>query len=1024
MATGRWKSRQRRSKGFILIALLALLTMGGLYFFISNLTPEALEARRQNKTNEALTQARDALLGYVIRFRELNPQTTTNALVEVYGYFPLPDLGSARNLNNVGPCAGNLEGCEALNFAGNGANVTVIGRFPWRTLGTGPLRDGHGECLWYALSGSHQRIQQASPMNWDTLSQFNIVIADGTAAMKSAIASAHDQPVAVIFSPGPPLDGQNRSPSTTDLSLVTECGGNYTVSNYLDPGTQLLGGVTNYFTGTASPSHDDSGAIVNPKSLTTQGTVKLRNDGTLWPGNCPPDSSTSCSTAANDIGLPITGNQIFQTLRASSNYRADINTMLDKITECLRDELQTPASFQPMTLANPSVASTKAAGRIYSSNCYDDTATPVNAINPKGYFTHYRDQIFVAACPGALNTVVTDSNSASCAGSLIFSGPRNPANQSRTTATERIAASNYLEDDIANNGNLAGLSALLNTDYSSCTTGRRFAGAGAFSSLASGQIASQDIVRCIPGGPSLNVVAPSVSATAGAVTLANYAPGTQTLTLGSAGINSNAGGAAAQLFACAWNPESHAGGSGFRSYFRFRIQQVGEGFTFAVIDGDRNSSSVCGAARQHLGYSGDNGITPYIEAPKLAIEFDTSRNRDFTESGSTLSNGRNDPCYLSSCGAAQNLASNAHVAVMYWGYGAADSTIPVTQPKQDDNVHGFPWPPDNTLRPTPRNGYYATSPYPDPPPDPALNLAPLDRMGATSPTDTAPAKREFHARVEVTRGFTTPADAKDGVTSVGVKLWIEPHTASNISSMVYNSGSPPTLTVTAASHGLSTGDYVIIKDAIPTGYNGEFPIIKIDNNSFTATLPTGTTNPGRYISSITWADVSGDPDRATVTSANHGLISGNVVTISGAVPTEYNGNRTITRIDANSYRFDLELSYEPGDVTPAIAAARALTPHAVALANTTRAMSELDATFKPIIADTASIYDEQLATPADCSVTACGTGNTCGSDKKCYRPAFRNLRLGFTIGERVTSSTSTARGQLIEIKDRATTWLP
>jgi hypothetical protein len=297
-------------------------------------------------------------------------------------------------------------------------------------------------------------------------------------------------------------------------------------------------------------------------------------------------------------------------------------------------------------------------------------------------------------------------------------------------------------------------------------------------------------------------------------------------------------------------------------------------------------------------------------------------------------------------------------------------------------------------------------------------------MGATSPTDTAPAKREFHARVEVTRGFTTPADAKDGVTSVGVRLWIEPHTASNISSMVYNSGSPPTLTVTAASHGLSTGDYVVIKDAIPTGYNGEFPIIKIDNNSFTATLPTGTTNPGRYISSITWADVSGDPDRATVTSANHGLISGNVVTISGAVPTEYNGNRTITRIDANSYRFDLELSYEPGDVTPAIAAARALTPHAVALANTTRAMSELDATFKPIIADTASIYDEQLATPADCSVTACGTGNTCGSDKKCYRPAFRNLRLGFTIGERVTSSTSTARGQLIEIKDRATTWLP
>jgi hypothetical protein len=87
-------------------------------------------------------------------------------------------------------------------------------------------------------------------------------------------------------------------------------------------------------------------------------------------------------------------------------------------------------------------------------------------------------------------------------------------------------------------------------------------------------------------------------------------------------------------------------------------------------------------------------------------------------------------------------------------------------------------------------------------------------------------------------------------------------------------------------------------------------------------------------------------------------------------------------------------------------------------------MSELDASFKPIITDSATIYDEQLALPADCTITPCNPGSSCGSDKKCYQPSFRNLRLGFTVGERVTSSLSTARGQLIEIKDRATTWLP
>ncbi|MBK9020580.1 MAG: hypothetical protein IPL72_11445 [Sulfuritalea sp.] len=55
---------------------------------------------------------------------------------------------------------------------------------------------------------------------------------------------------------------------------------------------------------------------------------------------------------------------------------------------------------------------------------------------------------------------------------------------------------------------------------------------------------------------------------------------------------------------------------------------------------------------------------------------------------------------------------------------------------------------------------------------------------------------------------------------------------------------------------------------------------------------------------------------------------------------------------------------------------------------------------------------------------ACPNGQRCGSDNMCYRPSFRNLRLGFTTSERPTTSNTTARGQLIEITDRATSWLP
>ena len=990
MMSRRRRSLERSQRGFVLIALVALLAMGGLYFLVSNLTPELMRARHQHKTDEALTQAREALIGYAVRFREDQLSTGTSGLV--YGYLPLPDLGSSRN-NNTG-CT--EEGCDAANFAGNGLNITAVGRFPWRTLGTGPLRDSHGECLWYAVSGSHQRIQRTSPMNWDALSQMDVVVANGTNAMISAIASAHDRPIAVIFSPGPPLTGQDRSASATDS--VTECGGNYVVGNYLDPVVATdLGGVTNYLAGTTNSASGDTSAAT--KSLSAQGEINRRSDGKLWAGGCPANDASACAVVANDVGAAVTSELLFRTLRGSSYFRTDINAMLDRMTTCLRDQVAASIAVTPVALSGFTPPADKTVGRIPTSTCYDDTQ------NPLGYFSNYRDQVFVATKIASDFTVTVDGVAQTCPAAVVF-GSQRGAGQLRTTTAERDTPANHLEGT-----NLTGF----------ITTGAlSFTGPSVFAQVSSSQAASQDIVRCIPAGASLTVAAPIVAASAGNIQLAAYAPGTGVLTLGSVDTSTNYGANPAQLFACTWTPETHASGTGFRSYFRFRIRRVDQGFTFAVIDGDRNGANVCGAARQHLGYSGDSGNLsfPYIQWPKLAVEFDTSRNASFSESGDTLSNGRNDPCYTSSCGG-QGLDNSTHVAVVYWGYGAANATVPVvTKPLQDDNVHGFPTPPDSSARPAPRNPA-AVLPYVAPgPADPVPGVAPLDRMGGTDA-----AKREFHGRIEVTRSFTAPTDAKNGVTTVQVQFWIEPQAAASISAMTYNAGSPPTLTVTAASHGFATGNTVVIKDAVPAGYNGEYAITVIDANSFTATLPSGTANPGRYISSITWANVSGFTDLATVTSANHGLNNGDSITIAGAIPTIYNGVHAITRIDANSYRFGLELDYQPGTMAPAIAAAKALTARATALANTTRPMSALDATAKPLVSDTATIYDEQMSACA-ASAPLCPNGQSCGSDNMCYRPSFRNLRLGFTVAERATTSTTTGRGQLIEIRDRATTWLP
>ena len=174
--------RQRsRARGFALLALLVLLTLGGLYFFVNNMTPEAVAVRRAQHTSDSMNLARDALLGYALKYRE--DQTTDGQSSEVYGYLPLPDLGTTRNSNTS--CT--LEGCDAARFSGitfdatTGVGPTIVGRFPWRMLGTWPLKDGDGECLWYALSASHSRIRKtpvaSSPpaMNWDTLGHLDIV---------------------------------------------------------------------------------------------------------------------------------------------------------------------------------------------------------------------------------------------------------------------------------------------------------------------------------------------------------------------------------------------------------------------------------------------------------------------------------------------------------------------------------------------------------------------------------------------------------------------------------------------------------------------------------------------------------------------------------------------------------------------------------------------------------------------------------------------------------------------------------
>lgn len=735
--------RRTDAQGFVLMALLVLLTMGGLYFLVSNLTPEAVAARRQAQTEAALVEAREALIGYTLKYRDDEAAQGRPGLM--YGYLLLPDLGAARN-NNVS-CT--TEGCDAntptgISCDGNNIYPTMIGRLPWRTLGTGPLRDGHGECLWLIVSSLHLRKQCSNPvlpaMNWDTLGQLDIVTANGTSALNSALA-VHDRPIAIIFSPGPPLAGQDRSnPGGNDVS---QCGGNYNAANYLDPGvTSALGGVTNYLAGTnnASGLTGDSNPANDPddtqkKPMVVQGKT-FKSGSNYLSGSC---TGSDCNLLANDVGLPVTSDMLFGALRNSSYFRNDINSMLDQMASCLRDQIAAGLGFTPDALSGFTPPADKAVGRIPStaptSDCYNDAQPPL------GYFNHYKDQVFVAKPTTGSWNVNVDGAAQTCSAAVLF-GSQRGTGQARSNTTQRNSPDNYLEG-----ANLSGFT----------TPGTpSFSGPSQFARVSTAQTPYQDIVRCIPAGANLTAV--QSTALTATQQLVAYDPGTSTLALGKANVIASTASSTA-LFGCAWSPEDRPLGAGLRSYFKFSFATVGTdvgntGFAFALIDAESNPSMPCGRAGSHLGYSGDNGVTPKVRFPKIGIEFDQSRNTGFPGSGENSTTvGRNDPCYLSSCGAVPAQTANTHAAIVYWGHEATNGTDAVTLPDGDDNVHGFPSATSlATVRRPPKN----------PGSSPGLEYVNLRTGGQI-----------FHVRVEVTPTRVVDATAvENNKTVTQTKVWI------------------------------------------------------------------------------------------------------------------------------------------------------------------------------------------------------------------------------------------------------------
>lgn len=187
-------SSPQQQRGFgavIFVALIALLAIGVL---MTVLAGKSAQNEFDEKTLPVLAVAQKSLIAYAAA----NPTP---------GRLPCADTDN----DGVEDCGGP---------AGN-----QLGRLPWKTLGLPDLRDGAGECLWYAVSGTFRESPLTTPVNSDTNGQLIVKDASGNTLAGNAIA--------VILAPGPALPGVTRTPGTA------QCPGATAVITFADASTYL-----------------------------------------------------------------------------------------------------------------------------------------------------------------------------------------------------------------------------------------------------------------------------------------------------------------------------------------------------------------------------------------------------------------------------------------------------------------------------------------------------------------------------------------------------------------------------------------------------------------------------------------------------------------------------------------------------------------------------------------------------------------------------------------------------------------
>lgn len=360
MTLQRRQSRKGRSpsRGFVLIALLALLSMGTLYFIavqVEALGRYQLEAREGSSSGStAINQALQALIAYAVTYPD-------NRADQVFGFLPCPDT------------TGNGEAASTCGSADHAA----VGLLPYKTLGLPELRDAQGDCLWYAVGGSFKNSPKSATltMNSDTQGQFKIVDANGSILVQPD--DGQGGAAAVVFSPGAPISGQSRSTSSSGICQV-------------DPTAQ-----TSYLDGNYSFAQTST-------IILTQGS----------------QGGATSGVTNNDRLVWVTPKQIFDAIKKRGDFATTINSLSSHLVSSLAQT--TPGAALPSHDVGTATAvgTTKLTGKFPATT--NVPAIPFNfQVYRDNWRDLYR---YVTCTPSSPTNKCLTVNGQSCMGTLIFAG--------------------------------------------------------------------------------------------------------------------------------------------------------------------------------------------------------------------------------------------------------------------------------------------------------------------------------------------------------------------------------------------------------------------------------------------------------------------------------------------------------------------------------------------------------------------------------------------------------------------------